>query len=121
MNTNKIVAKLDQEIEDTRRLRDIVAQLPTHLPGEINAIGSINSVFIDVETKAEWKTVRHWFGANIQGKTFLPADWDGEHTWVYKWGNVKLHLSLVGDGKTCRKVQVGTRTTEMPVYELVCD
>lgn len=38
-----------------------------------------------------------------------------------KVGRLSLSFSVNGSGATCRKVQVGTRTEEVPVYEVVCD
>lgn len=36
-------------------------------------------------------------------------------------GPLHLSFSVNGENATCRRVQVGTRTEEVPVYEVVCD
>lgn len=36
-------------------------------------------------------------------------------------GPLHLSFSVNGENATCRRVQVGTRTEEVPIYEVVCD
>lgn len=64
--------------------------------------------------------------------TDYTSQYSASRTWKFSQDvttpdvNVKLQLSIIaelkeGDEATCRKIQIGTKTEEVPIYKIVCD
>ena len=118
MYTKDALDRMDLELENIRRLRLIIAELPNDLPGVVSY--GQGRIYIDVGNKTEWKRVRRWFGSDALG-THVFRTYDGHPTWHYVWRGLGLFLAIAGDGVSCHVEQVGTKTVETAVYELICD
>lgn len=61
------------------------------------------------------RRARYWIGDPIVNRERNDLEYSCDV------GPLRLSFSVNGENATCRRVQVGTRTEEVPVYEVVCD
>lgn len=59
------------------------------------------------------------------GDSESSTDWPAQYNrdFEYRVGEIKVRVSayVMTDSPTCRRIQVGVRSDEVPVYELKCD
>lgn len=81
-----------------------------------------DAVRVNISGLKSWGEVGEYLRVLIKGLGGRLEDKQrGDLHYYCKVGVFRFRFDIDGEGATCRKVQVGTRTEEVPVYEVVCD
>jgi hypothetical protein len=99
-------------------LNDVPENLPGYLYADVNSINIVLPYNIPMAAY-----VRRQLGHAWEFRYQSRYDDSVARRYKHKISGVSLYLtlSMTKEGSTCKQVQIGTKTVEQPVYEIVCN